>query len=74
MRIKQLQKLVMVKSRQHIKIINTRERRTIETNEGWDFEPDSNYEGYDADEIKKILDWTVDCIEFNSEVFEVWVH
>lgn len=74
MKIRQLQRVVDVKDNQHVKINDGRKLITIESDCGWCFEPDYDYEGFNYDEIERIMNLSVDGIEFNGKVLTIWAH
>lgn len=72
MTIKQLQKILDVKFYQNVRIRDTRNQRTIESNGGWSLEPDYEYSGYNYEEIERILSLRVDSAEFGGDLLTVW--
>lgn len=72
MTIKQLQKVLDVKFYQNVRIRDTRNQRTIETMRGWVLEPDYDYDGYNYEEIERILSLHVDSAEFGGDLLTIW--
>lgn len=72
MTIKQLQQVLNVKFYQNVRIRDTRNQRTIETMRGWVLEPDYDYDGYNYEEIERILSLHVDSAEFGGDLLTIW--
>lgn len=74
MTIRQLQKVFDLTDDQHVRIMDAKNLRTIETAEGWVLEPSYDYEGYNYEEIERILSLRIYGIEFKGKVLTVWAH
>lgn len=67
MTIKQLQQVFSVKASQRVKIHDRKNSRTIESVYGWVLEPDYDYEGFNYEEVERILSMHVYGAEFRGE-------
>jgi hypothetical protein len=74
MTIRQLQRVFNVKDDQRVRVNDGRKLITIESDYGWCFEPDYEYEGFNYDEIERIMKLSVDGAEFNGKVLTIWAH
>ena len=74
MKIKSLQKVVSVHENQRVIIFDQRNHRTIETVEGWVLEPSYDYDGYNYEEIERILNLSVSDVEFNGNTLKIWAY
>ena len=72
MTIKQLQKVVCVADNQRVKINDCRTWKTIETVTGWAMEPDYEYEGFNYEEVERILNLKVVSVMFSQDWLYIW--
>lgn len=74
MTIRQLQKVMDVNDNQYVKIHDTRTQRTIDSIEGWVFEPDYDYEGFNYDEVERIMNLKITAMEFSNDWLTIWAY
>lgn len=74
MTIRQLQKVTELKDGQRVRINDMRKLVTIESDYDWCFEPDYDYEGYNYDEVERIMRLSVDGLNFDSRWLTIWAH
>ena len=74
MTIKQLQNVLNLKDNQYVRVHDHRTQRTIDSVEGWCFEPDYEYDGFNYDEIKRILSLRVVSAEIKGDWLHIHAH
>lgn len=72
MTIGQLQKVMCLKDNQRVRVNDGRKLITIESEQGWCFEPDYEYEGFNYEEIERILKLKISGIEFRNNWLVIW--
>jgi len=74
MTIRQLQKVVTVEDHQYVIINDMKNVRTIQSDGGWVLEPGYDYEGYNYEEIDRILSLSIDEVRFSKNFLRIWAH
>ena len=74
MTIRQLQQVFSVKASQRVKIHDRKNSRTIETLYGWVLEPNYDYEGFNYQEVERIMSMQVHGAEFRGDCLIIYAH
>ena len=74
MTIKQLQKVFELENGQYVTINDSRNQRTIESVNGWCLELSYDYEGFNYEEIDRILSLKVDRCKFSKHRLVIYAH
>ena len=72
MTIRQLQKVLDLTDNQRVRINDGRKLITIESDCGWCLEPDYDYEGYNYDEIERIMKLKISGMKFEKNWLIIW--
>lgn len=74
MTIKQLQKVMDLNDDQYVRINDQRNHRMIESSEGWCFDIDYDYDGYNYEEVERILALRVSSCKFTKYSLVIWAY
>ena len=74
MTIKQLQNVFSVKDSQRVRIHDRKNSRTIETVCSWVLEPDYDYEGFNYQEVERIMSMRVHGAEFRGDWLIIYAY
>ena len=74
MTVRQLQNVFSVKDSQRVRIHDRKNSRTIETVYGWVLEPDYDYDGFNYQEVERILSLQVHGAEFRGDWLILFTH
>ena len=74
MTIRQLQKVFDLNDNQRVRINDGRTVRTIESDYGWVLEPDYDYDGYNYEEIERIMKLKVEGVKFEKNWLVIWAY
>lgn len=72
MTIRQLQNVFDLSDNQRVRINDGGEYLTIESDSGWVLEPGYDYDGYNYEEVERIMKLKVYCIEFKGDQLIIW--
>ena len=72
MKIRQLVNVISLNDNQRVKVHDTRTQRTIESEIGWVFGLDYEYEGFNYDEVNRILNLKVYAVTISGDWLNIW--
>ena len=72
MTIRQLQKFFALTDKQRVRINDMRKVLTIESDYGWVLEPDYDYDGYNYEEVERIMKLKVEEVRFEKNWLTIW--
>ena len=72
MTIRQLQKVFALTDKQRVRINDLRKARVIESDYAWVLEPDYDYDGYNYEEVERIMKMKVEEVRFEKNWLTIW--
>ena len=72
MKIRQLVNVISLNDNQRVKVHDTRTQRTIESASGWAWDLDYEYEGFNYDEVSRILELKVYAVTISGDWLNIW--